>query len=142
MLVELRENSADVQMSVGLDFGTLEPRFNGEGPLQEVESCAHFTDPAIIAGHIVKSHGLAKFVVFTELFRLFQQVQGTVDILFLEIVDCEDVTDLAELLASACEFTRGGSEMHLLHPEELLQDADGFNIFALHKRQQDKEVSY
>ena len=92
-------------MSVSLNFGALEPRFNCEGPLQEVESCAHFADSTIVAGHVVEGHGLTKFVVFAELFRLLQQVQSAVDVLLLEVVDGKDVTDFAELLASACEFT-------------------------------------
>ena len=29
--------------------------------------------------------------------------------------------------------------MHFLHPEELLQDSDGFNIFALHRRNKIKK---
>ena len=29
--------------------------------------------------------------------------------------------------------------MHFLHPEKLLQDSDGFNIFALHRRNKIKK---
>ena len=121
-------------MSVSLDFWALEPRFNRKSTLQEVESCAHFANSTIVASHVVEGHSLTKLIVFAELFRLLQQVQSTVDVLLLEVVDGKDVTDFAELLASACEFTRGSSEVHFLHPEELLKNSDGFNIFALHKR--------
>ena len=104
MLVKLRENRTDVKMSVSLDFRALEPRFNSKSSLQEVESRAHFADSTIVAGHVVEGHGLTKLVVFTELFRLLQQVQSAIDVLFLEVVDGKDVTDFAELLAGACEF--------------------------------------
>ena len=134
MLVKLRENRTDVQMSVSLDLRALEPRFNSKSSLQEVKSSAHFANSTIVAGHVVESHSLAKLVVFAKLFRLLQQVQSAVDVLLLEVVDGEDVTDFAKLLASACKFARGSTEVHFLHPEELLQDSDGFNIFALHKR--------
>ena len=92
-------------MSVSLNFWALEPRFNRKSSLQEVESSAHFADSTIVAGHVVEGHGLTKLVIFTELFRLLQQVQSAVDVLLLEIVDGKDVTDFAELLASASEFT-------------------------------------
>ena len=134
VLIELRENCTDVQMSVSLNLRALEPRFNRKSSLQEVKSSAHFANSTIVACHVVESHSLAKLVVFTKLFRLLQKVQSAVNVLLLEVVDCKDVTDFTELLASACEFARGSSEVHFLHPEELLQDSDGFNIFALHKR--------
>ena len=88
-----------------MDFRALEPRFNSKSSLQEVKSSAHFANSTIVAGHVVESHSLTKLVVFTELFRFLQKVQSAVDVLLLEVVDGEDVTDFAELLASACEFT-------------------------------------
>ena len=105
MLVKLRENRTDVQMSVSLDLWALEPRFNSKSSLQEVKSSAHFANSTIVACHVVESHSLAKLVVFTKLFRLLQQVQSAVDVLLLEIIDGKDVTDFAELLASTSEFT-------------------------------------
>ena len=104
MLVKLRENRTDVQMSVSLDLRALEPRFNSKSSLQEVKSSAHFANSTIVAGHVVEGHSLTKLVVFTELFRLLQQVQSAIDVFLLEVVDSKDVTDFAELLASACKF--------------------------------------
>ena len=68
VLVKLRENCTDVQMSVSLDLWALEPRFNSKSSLQEVKSSAHFANPTIVAGHVVEGHSLTKLVVFTELF--------------------------------------------------------------------------
>lgn len=75
-------------MCVSLDLWTLQTRLDGQGSLQKVQSRSHLTDAAIVAGHVVEGHRLAKFVVFAEFFGLFEQVQCTVDVFFLEIVNC------------------------------------------------------
>lgn len=76
VLVELRENSADVQVGVGLDLGFLESRLDSERPLKEVQGRAHLSNTSVVASHVVESHGLAEFVVLTEFFGLFEQVEG------------------------------------------------------------------
>jgi len=68
MLVELTENSTNIQMRVSLYFGPLKFGFNRKGLLQEIQSGAHFTNAAVITSHIVECHGLAELIVFTQLF--------------------------------------------------------------------------
>ena len=131
VLIKLRENCTDVEMSVSLDFWALEPRFNRKSTLQEIESCAHFANSTIVASHVVEGHSLTKLVVFTELFRLLQQVQSAIDVFFLEVVDSEDVADLAQLLAGSCELFRSRAKVHFLDFKELFKDANCFNILAL-----------
>jgi hypothetical protein len=59
VLVKLREDSADVEMSISLDLGLLESGLNGESTLQEVKSSSHLSNSAVVTSHIVISHGLA-----------------------------------------------------------------------------------
>lgn len=131
MLVELREHGTDVEMSVCLDFGALQPRLDRQGTLQEVQGGAHLTNAAVVARHVVEGHCLAKLVVLAELLRLFEQVQRAVDVLLLKVVDGEDVANLAKLLASSRKLLRCRSKMHLLDLEELLENADRLDILAL-----------
>lgn len=131
VLVELGENRTDVQMGVGLDFGTLKSRLNRQGSLQKVERCAHLSNTAVVAGHVVEGHSLTKLIVLAKLLGLLEEVERTVDIFLLEVVDGEDVANLTQLLARASEFARRGTEVHLLDLEQLFQDSDRFHIFAL-----------
>ena len=101
--------------------------------MQEVEGSSHLADAAVVARHVVEGHGLAKLVVLAKLFRLLEQVESAIDVLLLQVVNCEDIADLAKLLACACEFTRSRAEMDLLNFQEFLQDANCFNVFALNK---------
>lgn len=87
MLIELREHCANIQMSVCLGFWSLKPRLDSQSSLQKVESSSHFTNSSIIASHVIKSHCLTKLVVLAELLRFFQEIEGTVDILFFKIID-------------------------------------------------------
>ena len=63
-------------MSVSLNLGFLESRLDSQSPLKKVQGGAHLSNTSIVASHIVESHGLAEFVVLTELFRLLEQVEG------------------------------------------------------------------
>lgn len=117
VLVQLRQDSANVQVGVSLDLGSLQARLNRERPLEEVQGCAHLSNAAIVASHVVEGHGLSKLVVLAQLLRLLEEVERAVDVLLLQVVDCEDVTDFAQLLAGACELTRCRAEVHLLDLE-------------------------
>ena len=131
VLVELREHGTDVQVSVGLDLGALQPRLDRQGALQEVKCRAHLADAAVVACHVIEGHSLAELVVLTQLLRLFEQVKRAVDVLLLEVVDGQDVANLAQLLACSRELLRRCSKMYLLDLEELLEDADRLDILAL-----------
>ena len=63
-------------MSIGLDLWSLQSGLNRQGSLQEVKGSAHFADTAIVACHVIESHCLTQFIVLTELFRLFKEIQG------------------------------------------------------------------
>jgi hypothetical protein len=91
-------------MGVCLSFWSLQSRLYSESPLQEVQGSSHLTNSAVIAGHVVECHCLTKFIIFAEFFALLEQVKGTVDVLFLQIVDGKDVTYLTELLARPSEL--------------------------------------
>lgn len=129
MLIQLRQHGANVQVGISLSFWSLKSRLNGQGSLQKVEGCSHFADPPVIASHVVESHGLTQFVVFTKFLRLLEQVKGTVDILFLQVVDSQNIADLAELFAGFGELPGVGSEIHLFDLEQLLKNSNGFNVF-------------
>ena len=131
MLVELGKHSTDVQVSVSLDLGTLQPRLDRQGALQEVQRRAHLTDAAVVACHVVECHSLAKLIVLTQLLGLFEEVKCAIDVLLLEVVDGQDVANLAKLLACSRELLRRCSKMYLLDLEELLEDANRLDILAL-----------
>ena len=82
-------------MSVCLDLWLLKSGLNSQSSLEEIESSFHFVDAAVVAGHVVVGHGLTKLVILYKLLGLLQEVQGTVDVLLLEVVDSENVTDFA-----------------------------------------------
>lgn len=104
-------------MGISLSFWSLKSRLNGQGSLQKVEGRSHFANPPVVASHVVKGHGLTQFVVFTKFFRLLKQVKGTVDILFFQVIDSQNIADLAELLAGFGELPGVGSEIHLFDLE-------------------------
>ena len=60
--------------------------------------------PSVVTGHVVEGHGLAEFVILTELLWLLEQVYCAVDVLFLQVVDRQDVANLAQLLAGSSEL--------------------------------------
>ena len=95
MLVELGKHSTDVQVSVGLDLGSLQPRLDRQGALQEIQCRAHLTNTAVVACHVIECHSLAQFVVLTKLLRLFEKIKRAIDVLLLEVVDGQDVANLA-----------------------------------------------
>ena len=105
VLVKLRENRANVKMSIGLDLRSLQTRLNSECTLQEVQGGAHLSNTSIVASHIVEGHSLAELVVLAELLRLFEQVKSTVNVFFLEVINCKDVANFTQLLARAREFS-------------------------------------
>ena len=88
--------------------------------MQEVECGSHFANASVVASHVVECHGLSQFVVLAQLLTLFEQVQSTVDVLLLQVVDGEDVADFAQLLARACEFSRRSSKMNFFDLQKLL----------------------
>jgi hypothetical protein len=59
MLVELREDGTDVKVSIGLDFGLLESRFDSQSTLEEVKSSSHLANSTVVTGHVVVGHGLS-----------------------------------------------------------------------------------
>jgi hypothetical protein len=131
VLVELRENRANVQVSVCLDLGSLQARLNRESPLQEGKSKSHFADTSVVAGHVVESHSLSKLVVLTEFLGLSKEIESTVDIFLLEVVDSEDVANLAKLLATLGEFAARSAVVELLDFQKFLQNANCLNVLAL-----------
>ena len=72
VLVQLRENGTDVQVSVCLDLGLLEARFDRESTLEEIQGGPHLPNTSVVASHIVEGHGLAELVVLAQLLRLLQ----------------------------------------------------------------------
>ena len=131
VLVQLGQDGANVQMSVRLDLRSLQSRLDRQSPLKEVQSRSHLANASVVAGHVIEGHGLAEFVVLAQLFALLEQIERAVNILLFEVVDGQNVTDLAKLLASAREFTTCRPKVHLLYLQQLFQDADCFDIFAL-----------
>ena len=109
--------------------------------MEEVESRSHLTDASVVTSHVIEGHSLAEFIVLTELLRLLEQVESAVDVFLFQVINCEDVADLAKLLACSCEFSRSSSEMHLLDLQELLQDANSLHIFALLQKIKQKSVT-
>ena len=83
VLVELGEHGANIEVGVCLNLRTLETGLNGECALQKVEGGSHFADATVVARHVVEGHSLAEFVVLAEFLALLQQIQCTVDVLFL-----------------------------------------------------------
>lgn len=120
MLVQLRQDGANVQMSVSLDLRSLQSRLDCQGTLEEVECSAHLSYASIVTGHVIECHGLSKLVVFAELLTLLEQVERAIYVFFLEIVDGQDVTDFAELFARAREFTASRTKVHFLDLKQLL----------------------
>jgi hypothetical protein len=59
MLVELREDGTDVKVSIGLDFGLLESRFDSQSTLEEVKGSSHLANSTVVTGHVVVGHGLS-----------------------------------------------------------------------------------
>jgi len=59
VLVELREDSADVEMSISLNLWLLETGLDSECALKEVESGSHLSNSSVIASHVVVCHGLS-----------------------------------------------------------------------------------
>lgn len=118
-------------MGICLNLWLLKSGLNSQSSLEEVESGFHFVDAAVVAGHVVKGHRLTKLIVLHQFLWFFQEVQGTADVFFLKVVDCENVADLAALLAGTGELLRCCAEMNFFDFEKLLKDSDCFNIFAL-----------
>ena len=88
MLVQLRQDGANVQMSVSLDLRSLQSRLDCQGTLEEVECSAHLSYASIVAGHVIECHGLSKLVVFAELLTLLEQV----------LLNCSNVLYVADVL--------------------------------------------
>ena len=99
MLVQLREDRANIQVRISLSLGPLQTALNGKRALQEVERCAHLADSSIVASHVVECHGLTELVGLAQLLTLLEQVESRIDILLLQVVDGEDVANFAQLLA-------------------------------------------
>ena len=98
--------------------------------MEEVKCSAHLTDSPVVTGHIVKGHGLAELVILTQLLGLLEQIQRTIDVLLLQIVNSQDIAYLAQLLAGAGELARVGA-IYLLFPlKQLLEHANSLNILA------------
>ena len=74
MFIQLTQNSTNIQMSIRLHFRPLKFSLNSQSLLQKVKRCSHLPNPPIITSHIVKSHCLAKLVILTEFFGLFEEV--------------------------------------------------------------------
>ena len=72
--------------------------------MQEIEGGSQLSNSTVIAGHVVESHCLTKFVVGAEFFRLFKQLNCGVDVLTFQIVDGENVADFTKLLAGFREL--------------------------------------
>ena len=142
VLVELGEHGANVEVGVRLNLRALQTGLNGKCTLQKVESGSHFADATVVARHVIEGHSLAELVVLAEFLALLQQIQCTVDVLFLQVVDGEDIADLAQLLASPRELFRCGAKVHFLDFEQLFEDANRLNILALQWIKETKEVSY
>ena len=117
MLVELRKHGANVEMRIGLCFWPLQAALNGQSSLQKIESSAHFADASVVASHVVECHGLAELIVFAEFFGLLEQVEGAVDVLLFQIINSEDVADLAKLFAALRKLLRICAEMLLFYFE-------------------------
>lgn len=92
-------------MGISLSFWSLKSRLDGQGSLQKVESSSHFSDPSVVAGHVVEGHCLSQLVIFTKFLGLFEKVKGTVDIFLLEVVDCQNITYLTKLFARFSELS-------------------------------------
>ena len=59
-------------MRICLDLGSLQPRLDCKGSLEEVESSSHLTDASVVTSHVIEGHSLAEFIVLTELLRLLE----------------------------------------------------------------------
>jgi hypothetical protein len=59
VLVELREDGADVEMSIGLNLWLLKAGLDSESTLKEVESGSHLSNSSVIASHVVVCHSLS-----------------------------------------------------------------------------------
>ena len=134
VLVKLAEHRTNIQVGVGLDFGPLQFGLNRQGLLQKVEGGAHFADAAVVASHIVEGHGLAEFVVLAEFLRLLQQIKRRVHVLLLQVVNGQNIANLAQLLAGAREFLRSRSKVHFLYFQKFLKDANCLYIFGLKQK--------
>lgn len=120
VLVQLGQDGANVQMSVRLDLRSLQSRLDCQSPLKEVQCRAHLANASVVAGHVIEGHGLAELVVLAQLFALFEQIERAVNVFLFEVVDGQNVTDLAQLLASAREFSTRRPKVHLLYLQQLL----------------------
>lgn len=129
MFVQLWENCTNVEMSISLCFWSLQSALNGQCSLQKVKGSSHFTNSSIITCHIVKCHCLSQFIVFTQFFRLFQQVQCTINVFLLQVVYCKNITDFTKLFARFCELLWICSHVCFLNFEQFLQHTNGFNVF-------------
>jgi len=69
--------------------------------LQKIEGSTHLADTSVVASHVVVGHSLSELIVFAQFLRLLEQVQRTVYVLLLEVVNGKNVADFAELLATA-----------------------------------------
>ncbi len=129
MLIKLTQHSANVQVSVCLDLGSLQAGLDCEGLLQKVQCSAHLPNTSIVACHVVECHGHAQLVGVDKLLGLFQKVKGRVYVFFFQIIYGEDIANLAKLLAGSCEFLRVNPEMEFLETQNLLQDANRLHVF-------------
>ena len=62
MLVELREDRANIQVGISLSLGPLQTALDGERALKEVKRCAHLANSPVVARHVVEGHGLTQLV--------------------------------------------------------------------------------
>jgi hypothetical protein len=106
MLIKLGEYCTNVQVGVCLDLGPLQTGLNGQSLLEEVECGTHLPDSSIVTSHIIESHCHAQFVGLAQLLRLLEQIQGTINILFFEIVDGKNIANFAQLFARSRELYR------------------------------------
>ena len=129
MFVQLWENGTNIQMSISLCFWSLQSALNGQCSLQKVKSSSHFANSSIIARHIVKCHCLSEFIVFTKLFRLFEQVQCTINVFLFQVVYCKNITDFTKLFARFRKLLRICSHVRFLNFEQFLEHTNGLYVF-------------
>jgi hypothetical protein len=74
---------------------------------------------------------LAQLVVLAQLLRLLEQVQRTIDVFFLQVIDSEYIANLTQLFARPGELLRVGAEYLLFPLEQLFQHPYGLDVLAL-----------
>ena len=76
MLVELGKDSTDVKVGISLDLRSLYAGLYRQSLLQEIQCSPHFSNPAIVASHVVKCHGHAQLVGLAELLGLLEKIKS------------------------------------------------------------------